>query len=315
MTRAHSACPDLNTLAVYATEMVRLDETSKVFPEYCVVDGKTGKVFRRHTVLSGEENELMPTVCLYRCSNYCEGKHADIVLKSIVYNDASDEHLLVEAVDFGSGLVPARVAQLAVELKPGEHLGPRHFYVVLMQYGGTELTVRNNLTLRATLDIVLQVCHHLRELLAHNLVYTDLKPSNILITEEGKAVLCDYGGLAVLGTTSGTATYPPSGAPRGLDVPASEATMLYGLGILMVCLSFCKLERELRYVTASVEPNIDLAQLKLSAAASCIQARVTCLTHKGGEVLATAWRPGTTLEQFGETLSRALEEEKKIEGI
>ena len=49
-----------------------------------------------------------------------------------------------------------------------------------------------------------------------------------------RVVFCDMGALVELGRP-GTVTYPPPAHPTGLDVPVTEAVMLWGLAALLLC--------------------------------------------------------------------------------
>lgn len=70
--------------------------------------------------------------------------------------------------------------------------------------------------------------------------YCDLKPENIVARRVGDVfhlAFCDLGGLVPLGGTS-FSTYPPPKFPRGKRVPATEGTMLWGLGAFAVSLLY-----------------------------------------------------------------------------
>ncbi len=53
------------------------------------------------------------------------------------------------------------------------------------------------------LDITRDNCRGLRELHTRNVVVLDLKPDNVLMTEEGTAVLADFGISRIVTNTLG----------------------------------------------------------------------------------------------------------------
>lgn len=52
---------------------------------------------------------------------------------------------------------------------------------------------QHSLSIKRSLDIVLQVCYALCHLHAHGIIHGDLKPENILITEDGEVKVLDFG--------------------------------------------------------------------------------------------------------------------------
>lgn len=82
---------------------------------------------------------------------------------------------------------------------------------------------------------------------AAGLAYMDMKAPNILFCGRGgnlRWTFCDYEG-AVRAGSAGTCTFPPPGHTTGLDVPATEQNVLWGVGI-MVATIFCPHERVMR---------------------------------------------------------------------
>ena len=53
------------------------------------------------------------------------------------------------------------------------------------------------------LEITRDICKGLRELHSRNVVVLDLKPDNVLMTEEGTAVLADFGISRIVTNTLG----------------------------------------------------------------------------------------------------------------
>ena len=175
-----------------------------------------------------------------------------------------------------------------------------------MPYYGEPLSRAGTLEHRVALGIVYEVSKKCRELLDIGLAYTDMKPANVLFLEGRGIFLCDYGSLAPVGVNDGSATYPPPEFPRGTNVPANEAAVVYGLGALMVCLCFPYFERSLRFVPATVEANEHLATA--AVALGCRDA-VELMKRRGvdaSRALSTAWKPGATIAGFQDALRRAV---------
>ncbi len=56
-----------------------------------------------------------------------------------------------------------------------------------------QFIIQQNLSVKSTLDIILQVSYALLHLHTHGVIHRDLKPENILITEEGQVKVIDFG--------------------------------------------------------------------------------------------------------------------------
>ncbi len=103
-----------------------------------------------------------------------------------------------------------------------------------------QFIVQHSLSLRRSLDIVLQVAYALLHLHTHGVVHRDLKPENILITESGAVKVIDF-GIAQLsaddsakrgsGTFLGTPSYM---SPEQKENPlnAGYTSDIYALGVI-----------------------------------------------------------------------------------
>jgi hypothetical protein len=109
-----------------------------------------------------------------------------------------------------------------------------------MLYGGQPLTTLATLSREKAVHVAYLATLACLRLFRLGWAYLDLKPANVLYLgrsfNDMQLSLCDYGGLALLGAADGVATYPPPEFPYGTDVRATERAVVYGLGVLLVCL-------------------------------------------------------------------------------
>ena len=135
-------------------------------------------------------------------------------------------------------------------------------YIVMQYVEGTSLwhVLRDRRTLPAdeVMDLVAQTASALEAAHVAGIVHRDLKPSNILVTDEGQAVLVDFGIARTLdaepltadGSVIGTADYISPEQTRGqIATPRSD---VYSLGLVAYeCLSGHKpFHRESQMATA-----------------------------------------------------------------
>jgi serine/threonine protein kinase len=154
---------------------------------------------------------------------------------------------------------------------------------------------------------VTRMCSHL--LTNGNVVYADLKPANVLVDPSGSGglCLCDYGALARVGSSEAACTYPPPDYPRGTAIPATERTLLHGLGAMLVCFIAGTHERKLRYVSHSNEPNELLATAAIATGCADALAAVRRRSKTAAQVLALAWHGCETLAEFERLLRLTVE--------
>jgi serine/threonine-protein kinase len=124
----------------------------------------------------------------------------------------------------------------------GAETGPP--FIVMELVAGRSLAERladGPLDVGAAVDIAMQVCDALAAAHDAGVVHRDVKPANILFTEDGRAKVCDFGIARLLGTGQvdltasaqaiGTSTYM---APEQLTgEPVDARTDLYALGCVL----------------------------------------------------------------------------------
>lgn len=94
-------------------------------------------------------------------------------------------------------------------------------------------------TLRKRIDLFLQVCDAVAYAHQHLIIHRDLKPDNVLVMEDGRAKLLDFGVAKLLSPVNGDETFdapltPSYAAPEQLTRSgATTATDVHALGLLL----------------------------------------------------------------------------------
>jgi len=228
-----------------------------------------------------------------------------LVLKTVTIDDGTGE---VEAVarvaplGLIDCLVPAVVAQLAETPGPGP-TGAANYSVVVMRYCGDALTFYEAASEPQALLAALYVCRICRRLFERGFAYTDLKPDNVLCSDETKRLLlCDYGSVSLVGQSNAVCTYPPPEWPAGQGVEASERTVIYGVGVLLASLLDASCLQSLAYVNVADPASQANATLELRAANERIIEAQT--SHAAREVLHLAWLGAPSLRELESCITR-----------
>ncbi len=120
------------------------------------------------------------------------------------------------------------------------------YYIVMEFVSGGTLKSRiagmsgqgDTMPLSESTRVVLEVADALAYAHGRGMVHRDIKPGNIMLTEEGRAVLTDFGIAKILSGPSFTATGAMVGTPaymspeQGLGQAGDERSDLYALGVL-----------------------------------------------------------------------------------
>jgi serine/threonine protein kinase/tetratricopeptide (TPR) repeat protein len=115
------------------------------------------------------------------------------------------------------------------------------FYAMSLVEGVTlkDLRLQGPVTQKQIIQIAIQVADGLAHAHERDVVHRDIKPQNIMVTTEGRAVILDF-GLAQVGlsdspagadSTSGTAAYLSPEQAQGL--PATAQSDLFGFGVVL----------------------------------------------------------------------------------
>lgn len=119
-------------------------------------------------------------------------------------------------------------------------------YIVMRFIGGGTLKKKleqisregQRLPLSESVQLVMEVADALAYAHARGMVHRDIKPGNIMLNEEGHAVLTDFGIAKILSGPTVTATGAMIGTPaymspeQGMGQPGDERSDLYALGVL-----------------------------------------------------------------------------------
>jgi hypothetical protein len=314
----------LADLAVEPLEMLHVSASKHGdachFPLYTLTDTKNGRVFKFFKYVSGGKAHEPDGACV---TAYQDDGGRVVIVKTLPAEDVTNEAMLVHQVTqlrqcLNGAMVNARLARVAQE--PGcnrSSCDPKHYSVVLMHYAGQPLTtldlkMNTNKAMFVTRGVAL-TCLRLYE---NGFVYSDMKPANVLYAglhyKTMRLTLCDYGGLAALGATDAVSTYPPPEHPFGTNVHAAERVVVYGLGVLLVCLFTADLEYSLRFLmkrenkkkvkcqreNGRVHTRTADAVLAMQMACDKVIGALRAQDEGVARIVQLAWRPKTTIQEL-----------------
>lgn len=117
------------------------------------------------------------------------------------------------------------------------------FRYIVTEYfasGSLELRIRNLLSLKDTVDIFVQIAGVLTAIHTAGLCHRDLKPANVMMRQDGRIVLIDFGlARQVDGATQLTSAGEVRGSPYYISpeqaegAPVDQRSDLYSLGIIL----------------------------------------------------------------------------------
>lgn len=112
----------------------------------------------------------------------------------------------------------------------------------------SQFIIQQSLSLKRSVDIILQVAYALAHLHSHGIIHGDLKPENILITEDGEVKVIDFGIARLHDEPKSIPAQKPIGTPAYMSPEQKEdpgkmtfASDIYSLGIIAYELAMGKL--------------------------------------------------------------------------
>ena len=121
-------------------------------------------------------------------------------------------------------------------------------YIVMEYLRGTELraliTDKKPLTLPAKIDFAIQICKGLQKAHSHGVIHRDIKPENIMVLQDGKIKIMDFGiaraaasTLTMTGSSIGTPFYMSPEQVRGKEIGKQSDIFSFGV-VLYELLSY-----------------------------------------------------------------------------
>jgi serine/threonine-protein kinase PpkA len=115
------------------------------------------------------------------------------------------------------------------------------FHYIVTEYfpsGSLELRIRNLMTVKDSVDIFLQIAGALVVVHSAGLCHRDLKPANVMMRQDGRIVLIDFGlakrldaGITSAGEVRGSPYYISPEQAEG--APVDPRSDLYSLGVIL----------------------------------------------------------------------------------
>lgn len=111
------------------------------------------------------------------------------------------------------------------------------YYIVMEYVDGVNLRAllsESRLTPEQALKIVPPVCEALEYAHAKNIVHRDIKPENLLLDQDGRIKIADFGIASLVGASGENSGTPPYKAPeQGVDHHVDHRADIYALGVVL----------------------------------------------------------------------------------
>src|SRR5690349_5625772 len=175
-------------------------------------------------------------------------KAFDLVLERPVALKFLSPNLIISSRDKEGLLREARAASALDHPNIGvihgiEESEDRQIFIVMAYYEGETLAqklARGPILVRDSLDLAMQIARGLGEAHAHHIIHRDVKPSNIIVTNENVAKIVDFGLARVVASSSATqsisstGTLPYMSPEQILGETIDQRSDIWSLGVILV---------------------------------------------------------------------------------
>lgn len=175
-------------------------------------------------------------------------KAIDLKLERVVALKFLPQDMVVTSSDRERLLREARAASMLDHPNIGvihgiEESEDRQFFIVMGYYEGMTLAERLDrgvVPIREALDLAMQIARGLSAAHARNIVHRDVKPSNVIITQDNVVKIVDFGLARVVASASATqsmsltGTLPYMAPEQILGEPVDQRSDVWALGVVLV---------------------------------------------------------------------------------
>jgi len=175
-------------------------------------------------------------------------KAFDLVLERPVALKFLSPNLIISSRDKEILLREARAASALDNPNIGvihgiEESEDRQLFIVMAYYEGETLSqklARGPIPVRDSLDLAMQIARGLSAAHAHRIIHRDVKPSNIIVTNENVAKIVDFGLARVVASASATqsisstGTLPYMSPEQILGETIDQRSDIWSLGVILV---------------------------------------------------------------------------------
>jgi serine/threonine-protein kinase len=175
-------------------------------------------------------------------------KAFDLVLERPVALKFLSPNLIISSRDKEILLREARAASALDNPNIGvihgiEESKDRQLFIVMAYYEGETLSqklARGPIPVRESLDLAMQIARGLSAAHAHRIIHRDVKPSNIIVTNENVAKIVDFGLARVVASASATqsisstGTLPYMSPEQILGETIDQRSDIWSLGVILV---------------------------------------------------------------------------------